>query len=190
MKPIAGGSATKIAERLLLRFGSIGGVMAAPSLAISECAEPGETWHESLISTRALFLMGLEAGVSRSNLDSSDARFRLWLRSQFTGLSEERLLGVFGDGAGRFIAYKWLALGGESMVQASARTIIQSAFDLKARSVILAHNHPSGNASASEDDIRSTINLQSLARPLGIEIRDHIILADANVCSMADRGIL
>lgn len=188
--PLAENNAGAVANRLLFRFGSIGGVVCAHPQAIRECAQPGETWHELFIAARELFVTGLEATVSRSLLDCTDARFRTWLRAQFLGFSDERLLGVFCDSEDRLIAWKWLALGEGPSIKASARHIVQCSFDLGASSIILAHNHPSGNANASQEDVHSTLELRKLTRSLGIELRDHLILADKQITSMVERGLL
>ncbi len=55
--------------------------------------------------------------------------------------------------------------------------------------VILAHNHPSGLALPSEEDYHTTLRIASALRAVGIELRDHIIVADEDFISMADSGV-
>jgi DNA repair protein RadC len=59
-----------------------------------------------------------------------------------------------------------------------------------ARSVILLHNHPSGNSNPSEEDLRITKQLVEAGRLLGIKVYDHIILAGDSYVSFADQGLL
>ena len=57
-----------------------------------------------------------------------------------------------------------------------------------ASAVVLAHNHPSGLASPSDDDISTTRYLFQVLRGLGIVLYDHVILADDDMVSMRDSG--
>ena len=58
----------------------------------------------------------------------------------------------------------------------------------KARSVIIAHNHPGGTCSPSPEDISSTIQLQRLLNGVGILVLDHIIIANDRAYSMIQHG--
>lgn len=70
------------------------------------------------------------------------------------------------------------------------RDFIVRALLCNAKSMIVWHNHPSGNCEPSEDDIRSTLKLQSACEIMGLDLCDHIILGDNNYCSMRERGDL
>jgi len=70
------------------------------------------------------------------------------------------------------------------------RDVFREALLETAAGVILIHNHPSGNLSPSEEDLRITKQLVEAGRLLGIKIYDHIILAGENYRSLADEGLL
>jgi DNA repair protein RadC len=70
------------------------------------------------------------------------------------------------------------------------RDVFHEALLEKAAGVILIHNHPSGNASPSEEDLRITKQLVEAGRLLGIKVYDHIILAGENHRSLVDEGLL
>jgi len=70
------------------------------------------------------------------------------------------------------------------------RDVFREALLETAAGVILIHNHPSGNSSPSEEDLRITKQLVEAGRLLGIKVYDHIILAGEDYRSLADDGLL
>ncbi len=70
------------------------------------------------------------------------------------------------------------------------RDVFREAILEPAAGIILIHNHPSGNPSPSEEDLRITKQLVEAGRLLGIKVYDHIILAGESYRSLADEGLL
>jgi len=70
------------------------------------------------------------------------------------------------------------------------RDVFREALLEPAAGIILIHNHPSGNPSPSEEDLRITKQLVEAGRLLGIKVYDHIILAGESYRSLADDGVL
>lgn len=81
--------------------------------------------------------------------------------------------------------------GGVSSTVVDAKLIFSVALRSVSTSIIIAHNHPSGNTKPSEADIQITKKLRSGAEHLDISILDHIIISpDGNYYSFADEGLL
>jgi DNA repair protein RadC len=70
------------------------------------------------------------------------------------------------------------------------RDVFREALLEPAAGIILIHNHPSGNPSPSEEDLRITKQLTEAGRLLGIKVYDHIILAGESYRSLADEGLI
>lgn len=70
------------------------------------------------------------------------------------------------------------------------REIVGDALDLGSAALIVAHNHPSGDANPSGADIEATRRLLQATRPLGVTLRDHLIFGGSNVVSFRQRGLL
>jgi DNA repair protein RadC len=70
------------------------------------------------------------------------------------------------------------------------RDVFREALLEPAAGIILIHNHPSGNATPSEEDLRITKQLVEAGRLLGIKVYDHIILAGESYRSLADDGLI
>lgn len=80
--------------------------------------------------------------------------------------------------------------GGIAGTIADPKKIFKAAIDNNASSVILCHNHPSGNIRPSESDIKLTRKLKDGATILDLAVLDHIIVGDENYYSFADEGRL
>ena len=100
------------------------------------------------------------------------------------------MLAIFADGAGFVIREEVLSEGSEAHVCVTQRKIFGRALNLDARRIVLAHNHPSGDANPSQSDIAQTRTLCLKARDLGIVIEDHLIVGVRKVVSMKARGLI
>jgi DNA repair protein RadC len=92
--------------------------------------------------------------------------------------------------ANEVIGYSKISSGGTASTVVDAKVIFTKALLSGAHSIILAHNHPSGNLQASEDDIKVTKQLVNAGRVLDIRVLDHLILTDKGYTSMADEGLM
>ncbi len=70
------------------------------------------------------------------------------------------------------------------------REIFKAAIDYLAAAIILMHNHPSGNPEPSREDIEITRKIVESGKIVGIPVLDHIIIADRDFTSLADRGLI
>lgn len=88
---------------------------------------------------------------------------------------------------GVFIAHR----GTVASVLVSPADVLRPALVAGAASIIIFHNHPSGDVEPSEDDQQITRRIEKAAEVLGLKVLDHIILGEAgNYYSFADRGLL
>ena len=90
----------------------------------------------------------------------------------------------------KIITTEFIGRGGISGTVADVRIIMKSAVEHLASSIVLAHNHPSGNLQASKEDINLTNKIKQAAALFDIQVVDHIIVGDAGYYSFADEGIL
>jgi DNA repair protein RadC len=80
--------------------------------------------------------------------------------------------------------------GGLSKLYIDPKWIFATAIKSMAASVVLCHNHPSGNPSPSKSDIRITENIKKMGELLEIELIDHLIITNETYYSFADAGIM
>lgn len=92
--------------------------------------------------------------------------------------------------ANRVLAIPKISEGGLSGTVADPKVIYQNALVANASSIILAHNHPSGNLIPSEADIRLTSKLRQAGEMLDLPVIDHLIISNETYYSFADEGSL
>ena len=81
-----------------------------------------------------------------------------------------------------------LAIGGSNFALLEPVTLLHPALLLPATSCVLVHNHPSGNAEPSQDDICVTQKLAAACHLVGIELIDHVVISKNNYRSLKELG--
>jgi DNA repair protein RadC len=92
--------------------------------------------------------------------------------------------------ANEIIGYSKISSGGTAGTVVDAKVIFTKALLAGGHSIILAHNHPSGNPQPSEQDIKLTKQLVKAGEVLEIRVLDHIIVTDKGYTSMADEHLM
>jgi DNA repair protein RadC len=90
----------------------------------------------------------------------------------------------------KLINYREMFFGSFDSTTVQPRLIAQDALRCNASAIILAHNHPSGVAEASEQDIVVTKNICDAMRLIDVKVLDHIIIAGNEYTSFAETGLL
>ena len=113
-----------------------------------------------------------------------------YLTTRLQGLPEEHFRGLYLNRQSVLIEEAHLATGTVDQVRPAIRDIVAKALQTNASAMILAHNHPSGAAEASESDRMFTADVLAALRPIGVLILDHIIVAGDTAFSFADAGLM
>jgi DNA repair protein RadC len=95
-----------------------------------------------------------------------------------SGLACERLLGFAVNSQLDVTNVVILAQGGMGSCAVSSATVLRAMLVCQASAFFLAHNHPSGDATPSEDDRKMTGNVQRAARAVGLPLMDHVVVTD------------
>lgn len=105
-------------------------------------------------------------------------------------LKKEHLKGFFLDSKNKIIKEETIFIGSLNESVIHPREIFQIAINENAASVILVHNHPSGDPKASREDIEITKQLIYGGKILGIPVLDHIIIANNTYLSLKEKGLM
>jgi DNA repair protein RadC len=127
--------------------------------------------------------------LERAVLTSSSSAFAI-LSPVLRDLPNEEFWILILNRANKLISKEPISKGGINATLVDARMIFKPAILQNASSIILAHNHPSGNLKPSNDDIKLTEKLKDAGKLLDISVVDHLIIADNNYFSFADEGLL
>ncbi len=112
------------------------------------------------------------------------------LKSELLDISHEAFWIVLLNRANRVIKKHQISQGGVAGTVADPKIIFKVALEELASGVILAHNHPSGNLTASQADIDLTKKLKESGKLLEIPVLDHLIIAGNKYMSFADEGLM
>ena len=102
----------------------------------------------------------------------------------------EHFIAVYLDRKGKSNAACTISIGGISETLVHPREVFKPAILASAASIVLIHNHPSGDPSPSPDDIKLTKRLVEVGEILGIEVLDHIIIGVNNYVSLKAMGAM
>ena len=92
--------------------------------------------------------------------------------------------------ANKCLGFTFISKGGLSGTVADPKVIFQTALKANASSIILVHNHPSGNLQPSQNDINLTKNIVKAGKLLELQAIDHLIVSDDAYFSFADEGLI
>jgi len=142
-------------------------------------------------------IAALELGRRRKDTDikevvkigSSKDIFELMQR-YFADLNHEEFWIILLNRANKVLSRHLISKGGQAGTVADPKIIFRIALENHAASVILTHNHPSGNLKPSQADISLTQKLCSAGTMLDISVLDHLIFTDSSFFSMADQGMM
>ena len=97
---------------------------------------------------------------------------------------------VFLNRANKINHFEVMSTGGISYTIVDPRLIFKKALEVKATSIMLCHNHPSGNLRPSRADEEITQKLKNAGKLLEINVVDHVIVSDEGHFSFADEGLM
>lgn len=127
--------------------------------------------------------------VEKPKVGSSQEAYDL-ISGDLIDLPHEEFWVLLLNRANRLIRKQRISEGGVSGTVADPKVIFKGALDHLASGIIVAHNHPSGNRSASQSDIDLTRKLKEAGKFLEIQLLDHLIVCGPKYFSFADEGML
>ena len=149
----------------------------------------GESAAVLLRLTGDLSLRARKAALPEKLLNSP-GRAGAYFAELLLGQKRELLYEACLDGKGKLLSCRCITKGTVTSSPLQVRQVVENALYSGADSVLLAHNHPSGVALPSQADVVVTRQVREALAPLGIVLRDHIIVADRDYVSMAESGLL
>jgi len=162
-------------------------------LSVSELSKfkgIGEAKAISIISALELGRRRRESSTSRPDQISSSRDVYELLRRQFSDLNHEEFWIVLLNRSNKVLSRHLISKGGQAGTIADPKIIFQTALENHSASIILSHNHPSGNLKPSQADLQLTRKLKDAGDLLDISVLDHLIFTDSGYLSFADEGLM
>lgn len=179
-----------LAKKLLREFGGFGALMSADNAAIARVGELSESAVASLKIGQAAALRLLEEKIRARPVLASWQALLDYLRADMAHLAIERVRVLFLNSRNILIANEPMWEGSVDESAVYIREIMRRALDLHATAIIVVHNHPSGDPSPSQQDIRLTRDLAEAGRHLGIALHDHVIVGANGYVSLRSEGLI
>ena len=208
---LKGKSALSDAELIAILLGSGTNSLSAVDLAKKVLQPAGNNLHELARQTvkdlvkikgigeaKALTIVAaLELGRRRRDFDGNEKPKIMGSRdaydvvkSDLLDIGHEEFWILLLNRANRVIKKSQISQGGVAGTVADPKIIFKLALEELASGIILAHNHPSGNLTASQADLDLTKKLKDAGKLLDIQVLDHLIVAGQKYFSFADEGLM
>ena len=179
-----------LAKALMARFGSFAEVIAAPRARLMDVPGVGETVanHLKIVEAAAQRLAKTQV-MGRPALSSWSALLD-YCTATMARSDKEEFRVLFLDRKNVLIADEVQNKGTVDHAPVYPREVIKRALELSASSLILVHNHPSGDPTPSKADIAMTREITAAAKALGISVHDHLVIGRAGHSSFKSLGLL
>jgi DNA repair protein RadC len=165
-----------LAKALLKRFGSFAEAIHAPEPLLREVEGIGEATITQLRLIAAAANRIAKGELKQRHALSSWQDVITYCRTSMAFAEKEQFRLLFLDKRNQLIADEVQQTGTVDHTPVYPREVIKRALELSATAIILVHNHPSGDPTPSQADIRMTKAIVDIAKPLGIAVHDHIIV--------------
>ncbi len=186
----AGASALETANRLLEVAGGVQGLTRVNRGQMGRVPGVGRVLACRVKAAVELGRRTLVAPLEERQQFETPRDAALFLLPRFGAYPVERFGVMLLDTKLRLIRVELVSVGTLDASMAHPREVFREAAVAGAAAVVVFHNHPSGDPMPSVDDLRLTRRLAAAGEILGIELRDHIVLADGRYYSMKEARVL
>jgi DNA repair protein RadC len=165
-----------LAKALLERFGSFAEVISAPPERLKEVEGLGEAAVTEFKIVAAAAQRLAKGELRKRPVLSSWSSVLDYCRTAQAFAEKEQFRILFLDKRNQLIADEVQQQGTIDHTPVYPREVVKRALELSATAIILVHNHPSGDPTPSSADIEMTKQVATIAKPLGVQLYDHIIV--------------
>ena len=171
-------------------FGGIGGLLSADSDALLRFDGIGESSAAALKIVQATALRLLRNEVVEKPVLASWQALIDYLRADMGHITVERVRLLHLNAKNILIRDEIISEGSIDQAAVHVREVIRRAIDLGSSSIILVHNHPSGDPSPSRADIALTRDIIDAGKRLSLSVHDHVIVSSTGHSSMRALGLI
>jgi DNA repair protein RadC len=182
-------SALDLAHRLLVHFQGLRNIREAE---LEELMTVKGIGTAKAVTIKAAIELGRRTALDvkiKDFIHSPEDVSRL-LMDEMRYLDREHLYGLYLDRKGGLLSKEIISIGSLSSSIVHPREVFKSAVKCSASSVIVAHNHPSGDPTPSREDFDITRRLAEAGKIMGIELIDHLVIGHKSYCSLKEKGAI
>lgn len=179
-----------LAKQLLVRFGSMGGVLGATVDDLQTVKGISENTAVFIKTIHALQLRTLSEEIKEKPILTSWQKLIDYCHAAMAHEKREHFRVLFLNKKNQLIADEVQQVGTIDHVPVYPREVVKHALDLGATAMILVHNHPSGDPTPSDGDITMTRELVKAAKAMDVMVHDHIIIRKSGHTSFKSLGLM
>ncbi len=184
-------SVMTIAQELLLRFGSVKSISQA---SIEELSQIKGIGIAKAAQIKACFELGKRESLEPDDLAPFDIKnpeaVVKAVRASIQDKAKEHFKLILLNSRNKILRISPVSTGTLTTSLVHPREVFRDAITHSAASVVLAHNHPSGDPEPSEDDLKITRKLVESGKIIGIEVIDHLIICKNSHYSFREKGLI
>lgn len=178
------------ARSLLERFGTTGNVLAAPWNRLEASSEHINNLADAIKTVHAIIVGVMKEPFQDRLILKDTIVLGNYLKAKMGHLHVETCRILFLDKANRLLKDELHAQGTADTTAFYPREVVRRAIELGAYSVIVVHNHPSGDVTPSQEDVDQTRTLKTLMETMGGSLHDHLIVSPGRTTSFRRLGLL
>lgn len=188
---MAGKGVFALAQELVDTFGGLAGLLHTSAEDLKRIKGlGGPAKRAELVAVLELARRAMAQQLKEREVFSTPGAVMQYLQLQLSGKAHEVFAVLFLDAQNRMLAMEELFRGTLTQTSVYPREVVVRALHLQAASVVLAHNHPSGTVQPSRADEALTQTLKAALALVDVRVLDHVIVAQGEALSMAERGLL
>lgn len=178
-----------IAHALLDHFGGLAQVLEAPVEELCKVPGVGENTAVYLHLITELGRFYMVSRTAQTKVLTTLEQCAEYMLPFFFGRRVETVFLLCLDAKCKVLCCKEVAEGSVNTAGISVRKVVETALGANATSVVLAHNHPSGVAVPSGEDVQTTRRIAAALSAVEVHLVDHIVVADEDYVSMTQSGV-
>ncbi|MDB5942196.1 MAG: radC [Ramlibacter sp.] len=188
---LPGQGVLQMAQDLLDRFGGISGLLHTTAEDLKGFKGlGGMAKRAELIAVLELARRGMAQQLKEREVFSSPGAVKHYLQLHLAAKAHEVFAVLFLDAQNRLLAMEELFRGTLTQTSVYPREVVLRALKHGSAAVVLAHNHPSGTVQPSRADEALTQTLKAALALVDVRVLDHVIVAQGEALSMAEKGLL
>ena len=186
----ARGDVKPLSKELLAKFGSLKSVFSASEQELAKIYGLGDAGIAAIKAASIAAKRMLLSEVKEKTILASWSALLDYARLTMGSLKIEEFHTIFLDNKNALIKDETHQKGTINRSQVYPREIVKRALELNAASIILLHNHPSGDSTPSEEDLNITDKIVEAAKAVNIKIHDHLIITENEHYSFRSYGLI
>jgi DNA repair protein RadC len=179
-----------LAKKMIADFGGFAQLLSADADTIMRRCQVSENVAGAIKIAQATAVRFLKSEVTGRKVLGSWQALMDYLAVDMGFLPIERVRVLYLNAKNVLVRDLLLSEGSVDEAAVYVREVIRGAVDSHATAMILVHNHPSGDPQPSQADIRLTREIIEAARPLGIQVHDHVIVGATKSYSLKQMGLI